>query len=65
MSTRTYLAISGLIFFVVAVLHLFRIVLHWPAQLGPCTIPGWASYIGLAVAGGLALQAFRLRSAGR
>ncbi len=35
MNTRAYLVISGIIFGVVAVLHLLRLVNDWSFQLGP------------------------------
>lgn len=31
---KTYLGISGAIFGIIAVLHIFRLWLDWPAQIG-------------------------------
>ena len=61
MSTKPYLAISGFIFFLVGLLHLFRLVCRWPAQIGAWPVPGWLSYLGLVAAWGLCAWAYRLR----
>ena len=60
MKTRAYLMISGSIFGVVAVLHVLRLVNHWPFQLGPWALPLWASWFGVVVSASLCLWAFRL-----
>jgi hypothetical protein len=49
-SLRVYLILSSGIFFLVAMLHLFRLLLHWPIVLGPWVAPYWASFIGCPVA---------------
>ena len=46
MAHKLYLVLSGLIFFLVSVLHLFRLVYHWPIVVGPWTIPYALSYVG-------------------
>lgn len=60
MSTTPYLFISGFIFFVVGLLHLMRILCHWPAQIGTWFLPVWVSYLGLIAAWGLCVWAYRL-----
>ena len=60
MSARPYLAISGGIFFVVGLLHLLRLLCHWPARLGAWPVPQWISYCGLVGAWGLAVWAYSL-----
>lgn len=57
---RTYLIISGTLFALIALLHLARLMLHWPAVIATWTVPGWVSLIGFLVAGGLSFWAFRL-----
>ena len=57
---RPYLLLSGVIFAVVALLHLLRLVYSWPAQLGAWTMPMGFSWIGLLAAGTLAAWAFSL-----
>ncbi len=49
---KVYLALSGTIFFLVAVLHLLRLVYQWPIVVGTWTVPHWVSYVGFPVASG-------------
>ena len=57
---RAYLTISGTLFAILAVLHLIRLLTHWPALIAGLTVPVWVSAVGLVVAGGLTLWAGRL-----
>lgn len=57
---RAYLTVTGMLFAVIAVAHVSRVVRGSIVQLGSFTIPMWASWIGIVVAGGLAVWAFRL-----
>jgi hypothetical protein len=50
---RTFNVVAGVIFAVVALLHLLRIYMGWPIVIGSWTAPMWVSWIGLVVAGGL------------
>jgi len=59
-SARRYLLISGVIFGVVAVLHLLRVVNGWPFQVGPWAVPMCPSWLGVLVPGVLCGWAFRL-----
>ncbi|HVN76260.1 MAG TPA: hypothetical protein VMT19_08095 [Thermoanaerobaculaceae bacterium] len=47
MATTLYLALSGAVFFLVAVFHLLRLVYHWQIVVGGTTIPLALSYVGL------------------
>lgn len=60
MKSQLYVMISGTVFGVVALLHLLRLVNHWPFQVGPWFLPVWVSWFGAAVSAGLCLWAFRL-----
>ena len=60
MQQRTYLQVTGLIFTVVAVLHLFRVLMGWSANLAGWDVPVWLSIVGVAVAGYLAYSAYKL-----
>ena len=51
---------AGLIFAVVALFHLVRIFAEWTVIIGDWSVPKWVSWVGLIVAGGLALFGFRL-----
>ena len=57
---KLYLVISGTIFLLVAVFHLFRLVNQWPIIVGASAIPQVLSYIGLPVSTGYALWALWL-----
>jgi hypothetical protein len=57
---RTYILITGVIFAIVALVHLLRLLLDWPAQVAGLAVPPWVSWIGLMVAGALAIWAFSL-----
>ena len=61
MNQKTFVTVSGSIFGVVAVMHLARIVQGWPAQIGTFEVPMWLSWVAMAVAGFLAVSAFRLK----
>ncbi len=62
MSQKPYLAISGSIFGVIAILHLIRLVYQWPAQIGAFAVPLWVSWLGLVLASALCVWAYRLAS---
>ena len=57
---RAYLQISGTLFGLVAVGHLLRLLRHWPVDFAGYPVPLWASWLGLVLAGGLSVWAFRL-----
>ena len=46
MSRKLYLILSGFIFLLVAIFHLFRLMYPWPIVVGPRTIPFALSYVG-------------------
>ena len=62
MDQRTYNAVTGALFLIVALLHLLRIVFGWSAVIGGLAIPIWASWLALVVTGALAYFGFRLKS---
>ena len=47
MSQKTFTIIASVIFGVVALFHVLRIFLGWPAVIGGWTVPMWFSWIGL------------------
>jgi hypothetical protein len=57
---RGYLQISGTLFGLIAVGHLLRLFRHWEVDLAGYVVPVWASWIGLALAGGLSIWALHL-----
>ena len=60
MSTKAYLKVTGIIFVIVAVLHLLRLIYQWPAQIGAFSMPMWLSCVALLVASVLFVWAFIL-----
>ncbi len=60
MEQKTFDIVAGVIFALVALVHLMRIWLGWPAAIGGWSVPMWVSWIGLIVAGGLTYFGLRL-----
>jgi hypothetical protein len=52
--------VAGVVFAVVAVLHLLRIYMNWPVVIADWSVPMWVSWVGLVIAGGLAFFGLRL-----
>jgi hypothetical protein len=57
---QAYLRISGALFGLIALLHVLRLLLRWPAQIADWTVPIWISWIGTLAAAALSIWAFRL-----
>ena len=53
MDQKTFTLLAGVIFAIVALLHLLRIYMGWPVAIDGWAIPMWVSWIALVVAGGL------------
>ncbi len=60
MSEKLYLTISGVIFAIIALLHLLRILFQWPAMVGVWSVPLVISVMAVIIAGILTFWAFRL-----
>ena len=60
MNTKPYLVISASLFGVIAVLHLLRVILSVPANIGGTSLPVGLSWGGLVVAATLSAWGFRL-----
>lgn len=62
---RAYLRISGALFGLITLLHILRLLRHWPAQIADWTVPISVSWIATLAAAALSIWAFRLlRQAG-
>ena len=57
---RTYIQVTGVVFAIVALAHLARLLLDWPAQVAGWVVPIWISWIAILIAGALCIWAFRL-----
>lgn len=53
---KPYTMIAVVVFTLVAIAHLLRIALGWEVVVNGLVIPMWVSWIGLVVAGGLAIM---------
>jgi hypothetical protein len=60
MDQKTFSLLAGVIFALVALLHLLRIYMGWPVLITDWTLPMWLSWIGLVVAGSLSYFGLRL-----
>jgi len=47
--TKPFTMIAALIFFAIALLHLYRIFTHFQVVVGSHVIPQWCSYFGLVI----------------
>ena len=56
----SYVVLTAVLFAFVAIMHGWRIYNRWTVQIGPHTISMNVSWIGLVVAGLLAIWAFSL-----
>lgn len=56
----TYLRTSGALFGLIALLHIVRLSLHWPAQVADWIVPFWLSWVAVLVPATLSIWAFRL-----
>ena len=59
MDRKTFCMLAGIIFTLVALFHLVRIYMDWPVMIADWSVPKWVSWLGLIVAGGLAIFGFR------
>jgi lipopolysaccharide export LptBFGC system permease protein LptF len=57
MNHQTYTRVSGLIFLLVGLVHLWRVANGFTLTLGAAVIPIWASWVAVIVAAFMAYQA--------
>jgi len=57
-SEQKLLMLAGVIFLVIAVLHLIRIAFGWSLILGDVAIPLWLSWLGFIIPGYLSYSSF-------
>ncbi len=57
---KLYLAVSGTIFLLVGLFHLFRLFNQWEITVGESTLPQILSYIGFPVSTGYFLCSYSL-----
>jgi hypothetical protein len=54
LNRNTYMTVTSTLFLVVAIVHLLRIILGWPVEVGGVSIPFWLSWLALLASGALA-----------
>jgi hypothetical protein len=63
MDQRAFNLVCGIVFAIVAVVHMLRLFLGWPVVIGTWAAPTWLSWLGCLVAGTLSYSGLRLYSA--
>jgi len=61
-SATTYSRIAGAIFTLAALVHLYRLILPFPIQIGSQSVPNSASWAFVIIAGVLGFLGFRTRA---
>ena len=57
MNRKTYMTVTATLFLIVAIMHLLRIIFGWQVEIGGVSIPFWASWLALPMAGALSYSA--------
>ncbi|MBI3619075.1 hypothetical protein HY213_03530 [Candidatus Peregrinibacteria bacterium] len=60
MKQQTYTIVSGLLFALIAIIHLLRALSGWGATLNGWSAPMWMSWVAVIITGVLAVNAFLL-----
>ena len=60
MDQKTFTFVSGVIFFLIAVMHVMRLAYGWEAVIGGYILPMWLSWAGAAISAYLAYAAYQL-----
>ena len=60
---KPFTTIAVIVFALVAVAHLLRLFYGWEVVVAGAVIPMWVSWLGLVVAGGLAVMIWREHAA--
>ena len=58
--TKTFLQVTGIVFGIVGVLHLYRAISSWTLIVEGFTIPVWFSFVAGVLILGLSYWAFKL-----
>ena len=60
MTPRIFSLVAAAVFLLIALGHALRLLFGWQVTVANIVVPLWISWIGLAIAGYLAYQGFRL-----
>ncbi|OGH15925.1 MAG: hypothetical protein A3C30_03755 [Candidatus Levybacteria bacterium RIFCSPHIGHO2_02_FULL_40_18] len=61
MKQNDYIRVTGIIFLVIAVLHVLRIFTGFDVEINDYELPVWVSIVGAAIAGYLAYSSQKLK----
>ena len=61
MNNTTYYKVTGYIFLIIFVLHLWRVIQGWEVLVNGYSIPMWVSWAGLLLAGFFAYSGFKVK----
>ena len=64
MSRKTFSILAGVIFVLVAAVHLLRFVFRWEVILAGWQVPLWISAVAFVLSAALAYEGFRLSKDG-
>jgi hypothetical protein len=60
MSQKTFSLVAGLIFLLIAVMHVLRLAFRWEVVLNGWVVPMWVSAVALLIAAYLAFEGLNL-----
>jgi len=60
MSHKSFCLVAGIIFMIIALLHLLRVIYDWGAVIGGWPVPKWISWLALVIVGYLGYEGLRL-----
>jgi hypothetical protein len=60
MNQKTFSLVVGLIFLLIAVIHILRLVFKWEAVLNGWVVPMWVSALALLITAYLAFEGLKL-----
>ena len=59
MSQKTFSLAAGLIFLLIAVMHVLRLALKWEVVLNGWSVPMWVSVVAIVIAACLAFEGLK------
>jgi hypothetical protein len=60
MSQKTFSLVAGLIFLLVAVMHVLRLAFKWEVVLNGWSVPMWVSAVAIVITAYLAFEGLKL-----
>jgi hypothetical protein len=58
LNRKTYMTVTATLFLAMGIVHLLRIIFGWQVEIGGLSIPFWASWLAVPIAGALAYFGF-------